>query len=214
MAHGTGAAAGILLVLMSSLTVAGRASEMRPLSAWCYDDANAARGTWSPSDTSPAADVAADGALLLRADFANGSERVYWDAAVTWDLGAYGRFSLDSRVEGAAAVGHVTIYFRSGGGWYGASFAAHDGSRTVPLRKTDFTVEGSPDGWAKIDGVRLAIWAARRGPSSAARTGLGALQASGTERGFKPDRLRLQLQRLFFASVGAVSAKVTNTSFL
>ena len=158
MAHGTGSVAGILLVLMSSLAAAAHASEMRPLSAWRYDDANAARATWSPSDTSPAAAVAADGALLLRADFSDGSERVYWDAAVMWDLGAYGRFSLGSRVEGAAAVGHLTIYFRSGGGWYGASFAAHDGPRTVTLRKTDFTVEGSPAGWARIDGVRLAIW--------------------------------------------------------
>ncbi len=146
------------IVALSLLTSRANASSSRPLDPWRYANAEDAQAAWTPSSQSPPAEVAADGALRVSADFVDGAERVYWDAAVGWDMSRYGRLSFSVSVEGAAAVGHLTIYFRSGDGWYGASFAAHEGARDVTLRKTDFAVEGNPTGWASIDGVRLAIW--------------------------------------------------------
>jgi uncharacterized lipoprotein YddW (UPF0748 family) len=162
------------IVALSILVSLANASTSNALDAWRYADAEEAQAAWIPSSQSPTAGVADNGALLVHADFAEGADRAYWDAAVAWDLSRYGRMSFSVGVDGAAAVGHLTIYFRSGDGWYGASFAAHEGKRDVTLRKTDFNVEGEPTGWGSIDAVRLAIWAGAPRPVTATYSDLVA----------------------------------------
>jgi uncharacterized lipoprotein YddW (UPF0748 family) len=52
----------------------------------------------------------------------------------------------------------LTLYFRSGPGWFGASISADKGWNHLFLTKAQFNTEDAPTGWGKIDGIRLAAW--------------------------------------------------------
>jgi uncharacterized lipoprotein YddW (UPF0748 family) len=53
----------------------------------------------------------------------------------------------------------LSLYFRSGGGWYAAAGSlTKQGWQTLRFSKASFRSEGSPAGWQKIDGIRIAAW--------------------------------------------------------
>ena len=77
--------------------------------------------------------------------------RAVIDRSLKLNLAAPGRFELELAVEPPEACGHLTLYFRSGGGWYGASGGVADaGWQTVRYSKASFRTEGSPAGWDQI----------------------------------------------------------------
>jgi uncharacterized lipoprotein YddW (UPF0748 family) len=84
------------------------------------------------------------------------------DRSVDLNLAAPGRFELEIAVDPPEACGSLTLYFRSGGGWFGAgSGVASEGWQTVRFSKANFRTEGTPAGWDKIDGIRIACWRGR-----------------------------------------------------
>ena len=89
------------------------------------------------------------------------------DRRVQLDLTAPGGFVLEAAVDDPQSIGNLTLYFRSGNGWYAAgSPVAAKGWQTFRFSKISFGTEGHPAGWNKIDGIRLAWW---RGPGTDVR---------------------------------------------
>jgi len=62
-------------------------------------------------------------------------------------------------VDPPEAVGHLSLYFRSGEGWYAAGRGLRQkGWQTLHFSKAAFGTEGRPAGWHRIDGIRISIW--------------------------------------------------------
>ncbi len=137
------------------------------LDEFSYSSATEARSAWTASERTPEIDVARDGdrsVLTVQAPFAESPTlgRVVIDRSVDLNLAAPGRFELEIAVDPPEACGNLTLYFRSGNGWYGAGGGvADEGWQTVRFSKAGFRPEGKPAGWDKIDGIRIACWRGR-----------------------------------------------------
>ena len=129
-----------------------------------YSDAAAARAVWKAEEgTAPVGVVREEGraAMRLSAPFASQPKgrRTVADRQVTLDLSAPSGFVLEAAIDNPAAVGGLTLYFRSGSGWYASGKpVGKKGWRTLRFSKGSFNVEGTPTGWDKIDGIRLSAW--------------------------------------------------------
>lgn len=150
-----------LLIVLASL---GAAANEQIIDAFEYADSQAARQAWvSSSGTPPVEIVDDDGRTVLefRTPFATDPdlERTILDRRVDLDLAAVGAFELEIAVDNPKTVGRLSVYFRSGGGWYtsGGGFTG-EGWQTVRISKASFRTEGEPAGWHRIDGVRISIW--------------------------------------------------------
>ena len=129
-----------------------------------YADSAAAGRAWVASgDTKPVVVAQENGRAVLdfNAPFADKPEmeRTIIDRDVELDLAAAGELTIDVAAEHPEAVGHVNLYFRSGGGWYAAGTGlVKTGWQTLRYSKAAFNIEGKPAGWHKIDGIRISIW--------------------------------------------------------
>jgi uncharacterized lipoprotein YddW (UPF0748 family) len=129
-----------------------------------YADTAAARTVWTADESSPPVEVVAEQGrpiMRLNAPFAAQRKlrRTVADRRVRLDLSAPGGFVLEAAIDDPVLVGGLTLYFRSGSGWYSSSKpVAKKGWRTLRFAKASFTVEGTPAGWDKIDGIRLSAW--------------------------------------------------------
>ena len=85
--------------------------------------------------------------------------RVYIDRDVQLNLAAVGEIGLELLSTVPEASGRISLYFRSGDGWYaGGKGLAAKGWQTLRFSKAAFGVEGRPVGWHQIDGIRIAVW--------------------------------------------------------
>ena len=76
-----------------------------------------------------------------------GLERVTIDRKLRLDLSGRREFTLDVKPSDMAAVGEVTLYFKSGDGWYGCGAGLRrPGPQTLRFAKNSFRSEGRP-GW-------------------------------------------------------------------
>jgi len=146
------------------LTVLATAANQQLIDSFDYPSPQAAQSAWVASSGTPQVTVISDGAervLEFSAPFAADEklERTILDRQVSLNLAAAGEFHLQIAAERPEACGHLTLYFRSGDGWYGcgASLAAA-GWQTVVFPKHRFRPEGNPAGWQHIDGVRISVW--------------------------------------------------------
>jgi len=166
------------LVLLVGL---GTNANEQLLDEFQYADAKTARQAWVATSQTPAVEVAKDAGrtvLQFTAPFAAQPtlERTILDRTMHLDLSVPGQFTLDMKVDDPAAVGHVSLYFRSGGGWYsGGKGLAKPGWQRLTFSKAAFHVEGRPAGWHTIDAIRISIW---RGQAKDSRVYLGRLAAS------------------------------------
>ncbi len=129
-----------------------------PAARLVEDFAPTSAAAWKPYLKSPAAMPAPDG-LAFPAPFSSGSDRFAWDKAVAFDLSAAVAFEMDVSCPQPAALRTLGLYFKSGDGWYVANKPlSSPGSQTLVYAKTDFTTEGKPAGWNRIDGIRLSPW--------------------------------------------------------
>jgi len=132
--------------------------------AIAYPDDAAARAAWTPMAGSPPVSVVArDGvrALRMACPFAGTRiERASWDLAVRLDLATARGVSFRLRCPDASPISGFSLYFRSGDGWYAATFApaSRDGWDMIAIDKEDTTIEGTPAGWGRIDAIRLSAW--------------------------------------------------------
>ncbi len=129
-----------------------------------YGDNQAARQAWVASSGTPPVQMVRDGertVLRFDAPFATAAdlERTILDRQVQLDLAAPGQFLLEIAVDEPEVAGRVSLYFRSGGGWYasGAGFVKK-GWQTLRISKASFNIEGEPAGWHQVDGIRISVW--------------------------------------------------------
>ena len=122
------------------------------------DFAPGTAGAWTPYLKSPAVVATADG-LAFPAPFSGNADRAAWDKAVNFDLSAAVAFELDVACPAPDALRALGLYFKSGAGWYVANKPlAGPALHTLVFNKSDFTTEGKPAGWNRIDGIRLSPW--------------------------------------------------------
>jgi uncharacterized lipoprotein YddW (UPF0748 family) len=149
------------LVLLLVLSTSANEQMIDPFD---YPDTPAAQRVWRASEGSPSATVAQDSGrtvVELPAPFASNSElsRVVLDRSAKLDLSTFGAFALEICSSDPQAAGEVTLYFHSGGGWYGAGASlAKPGWQKLLFSKAMFRTEDTPAGWDKIDGIRIAVW--------------------------------------------------------
>jgi len=160
------------------------AAAEQPIDDFSYTDADAAREVWVAAPGTPPVEVGTEEGrrhLTLSAPFAADKElsRAYIDRRIALDLSAVGEFTLELDLDVPEAVAHLTLYFRSGDGWYGATgHATRQGWHTIRFSKASFRSEGTPAGWGRIDAIRLAAW---RGQAKDATLRLRRLAAASHE---------------------------------
>jgi len=165
------------LLLLLGLTAAGNE---QVIDAFEYADSEAARQAWVASSGTPAVEmVREDGRAVLQfqALFASDQKmpRTIIDRRVKLDLAVPGQFTLQMAAERPESVGRVSLYFRSGDGWYSAGAGLRAaGWNTLTFSKAAFGIEGKPAGWHQIDGIRVSVW---RGQATDSAIRLGHLAA-------------------------------------
>ncbi|MGB4728274.1 MAG: hypothetical protein WBH86_12800, partial [Thermogutta sp.] len=128
-----------------------------------YSDEQAAQQVWRASErTPPIRLIKVDGgqALEIALLFARQGDlpRSIHDRDVKLDLSRPGEFILEVEVDRPEAVGHLSLYFRSGAGWYaGSGSVSSVGKQLVRFVKAEFRSEGKPAGWGQIDGIRISF---------------------------------------------------------
>ncbi|MFA4944592.1 MAG: family 10 glycosylhydrolase [Lentisphaeria bacterium] len=90
--------------------------------------------------------------------FGRGGGRAVWDLPLAEDLRRGAALIFRFRGRDTAAVNRFFVYFKSGNGWYGTSFApaGHGGWETVVLWKHASFIEGEPAGWGRIEALRIS----------------------------------------------------------
>jgi len=159
------AALCLLPALVCASQAPGQISPQRQtLEAFDYQDAALARRVWQASSGTPAVTVSVEAGrpvVELQAPFATQRElpRAVIDRNVSLNLAGQGGFVLEMAVQQPAAVGHVTLYFRSGGGWFACGQPlSGEGWQELHFPKAAFGTEGRPAGWQQIDGIRISAW--------------------------------------------------------
>jgi len=129
-----------------------------------YASEELAQQAWRASDQTPAIRLMeAEGAKVLEVTLPFASQadlpRSVHDRDVKLDLSRPGEFVLEVAVDRPEAVGHLSLYFRSGAGWYaGGGSVTSAGKQAVRFVKSQFRTEGQPAGWNQIDGIRISFW--------------------------------------------------------
>lgn len=136
------------------------AAEPTVIDAFSYPSQAAAEKAWRPSPISPR--VALDpqsGGVTFPCPFARDLPRVYWDRAVSLDLSRFTSLQMDVSCNNPQAFRSFNLYLKSGNGWYvwTAPLPASGRQRLLAL-KGDFSTEGKPAGWDRIELVRLSAW--------------------------------------------------------
>lgn len=100
-------------------------------------------------------------ALRLPCRFAGDPvDRSSWNYRVALDLSRCEGIEFDLYCADPAPISSISVYFRSGGGWYHASFDVdrRSGWRTVVIPKSATREEEHPGGWDRIDLIRVSAW--------------------------------------------------------
>jgi uncharacterized lipoprotein YddW (UPF0748 family) len=164
--------ATVLLLLLTGLptqVVYGAAEDLLPLA---YEHTDEAREAWTPGEKSPQvkARPKPSRGIILPCPFGGigfgpfrfSPDRLFWDHNLERDLSRYTSFELDLSCNLPSAVRSLSVYFKSGDGWYawhGPLEKAH--RHTLHLLKSEFTTEGNPGGWQHIEKVRISPWQGR-----------------------------------------------------
>lgn len=131
-----------------------------------YPDNKTLATAWRAIAGAPAPERAADG-VLFPLPFDGDRERVYWDKTVNLDLSRDTSFEMELTCDRPDALRTLMIYLKSGDGWYvWGRPLKNAGRQRITLSRQDFSIEGKPAGWNKIEAIRISPW---RGAAVAAR---------------------------------------------
>jgi uncharacterized lipoprotein YddW (UPF0748 family) len=102
-------------------------------------------------------------------------ERVSWDLRVKADLRLARGLQFDFYCRDLAPFSSFSLYFRSGGGWYHASFCPEKAGawQRIVVDKADTRIEGQGAGWGAVDTLRLSGWRGRDADTVCAIANLG-----------------------------------------
>ncbi len=159
--------------------------EQQAIESFDFSTDQQARQRWHGSEGpagTPLVRTTRDGprrVLQLTAPFATQPqlERVFIDREVQLNLAATGEFALEIRTDAPDAAARLSLYFRSGKGWYAAGTALFEsGWQSVRFSKSAFSIEGRPTGWQQIDAIRIAVWRGQPTDHAIRLRGLQAIQ--------------------------------------
>ncbi len=154
------------------------------------DTASAQRLFRPISETKPVERVASGGYVRLPVNFAGTHhERVGWDIGIKRDFRKSRGVQFDFYCSDPSPVYSFKVYFRSGEGWYQATFRPEKAGvwQRIVIDKTDVRPEGKVAGWGAVDVLRLACW---RGADQDTLCALANLGPAGG----KPDVLVLSAE--------------------
>ncbi len=86
--------------------------------------------------------------------------RMCWDVLAKLDLSKSKGIAFDIYAEDVELLGGMTIYFKSGDGWYSSHFGIPSSGSWchVEVTKSGVGTEGNPSGWGDISAIRLSFW--------------------------------------------------------
>ncbi len=146
------------------LTVGFSSGTETVLDDFNYPSSSAVQKSWQPlRGTFPLAaqQTGQQNALLLSAPFSSNSKipRAGIDKKTNLDLSAPGLFTLDIKPESRYSNHRISLYFKSGPGWYSAAAQIKGKDwHTLRFPKSDFSAEDKPVSWNKIEAIRLVVW--------------------------------------------------------
>lgn len=118
------------------------------------------------------------GGLSFQCPFDRDVQRVYWDREVDLDLSAFKSFRLDLACDRPEAIRSLSLYFKSGNGWYAAFKPITTfGYTSLIFQRSDFDAEDDPAGWNRITGIRISPWKGADQATSIQLFGLRAVNA-------------------------------------
>jgi uncharacterized lipoprotein YddW (UPF0748 family) len=133
---------------------------------------------WLPVENSAAVALESSGAIVaFPCRFTAENDRCAWDGPVPPGFDPAGRLQLTLSCDKPELLRGVTLYLKSGEGWYAAPLPAPD-SRAAPLSlgPAQFIPEGKPAGWHRIQAVRLAAWKKTPGACTLRLSGFSSIQ--------------------------------------
>jgi hypothetical protein len=120
---------------------------------------------WTPAENAPAPS-SENASLLFPCSFDAAAERRVWDAALDFDAAAFDGLLLDLEFLPADRIRALTVYIRSGKGWYASTVTSRPGRHRVWLPFARFETLDGPDSWKKASHIRLSPWKGGEGEAS------------------------------------------------
>ncbi len=152
---------GLIVLTAWGLLRAVNAQEVRALDRFSYTSNESVRQGWIAGKDTPDAQLGpyqAQG-VLLPCPFERGQDRFFWDYPVREDLSTFNGLELDLSCEQPSAIRALSVYLKSGKGWYvWSGKLSGSGRQIITMMKNDFTTEGEPAGWNHIEVVRISPW--------------------------------------------------------
>jgi uncharacterized lipoprotein YddW (UPF0748 family) len=124
-------------------------------------DTAAAQRLFKSMSETPKAEYAGSGCVRLPVNFSGTRhERVSWDIGVKADLRRSRGIQFDFYCRDLAPFASFSLYFRSGGSWYHATFGPEQAGvwQRIVIDKSDTRIEGKGAGWGAVDTLRLSGW--------------------------------------------------------
>jgi len=148
-----------LVIILWAIGFSGHTGQAQIIDGFSYTSHVEAAAVWRAIENAPAVAMTSTGGLTFPVPFGDDRDRVYWDRDGLWDLSTCTGFELDIACAEPQAMRSLSIYFRSGNGWYiwNQPLSAA-GRQKLILQKDQFSVEGTPAGWNNIDKIRISPW--------------------------------------------------------
>ncbi len=150
-----------LTMLIASLGTSGHETEIDPLQ---FNTTAAAQAVWKAQwGTADLKATAYQQKRVLQietpAEQSEPTQRLTFDRNLKMNLSSVGHFQVYIKLLTPPSGEHLSLYMRSGEGWYSASANVNtDQWMHLNFSKKDFREEGKPAGWDKIDGIRFSLW--------------------------------------------------------
>lgn len=130
----------------------------------------------SVMEETPKAVWSADRAMRLPVAFAGTrAARMNWDVRLKADLRLAKGVQFDFYCADLTPFSSFSLYFRSGKGWYHASFSPERTGawQRITVDRTGVREEGDPAGWENVDLLRFSAWRCRDADTVCALANLG-----------------------------------------
>lgn len=110
------------------------------------------------SGPEPSKPLQRDDAVLFSCRFSDDVDRNYWDLSTEEDWGTFDGVRVSYEINGVESFRAVTLYVKSGEGWYVAYLPVVEGRNTTFISFSSFEALDDPDLWNQVSGLRLSPW--------------------------------------------------------